>query len=843
MNKQADRLPGQFWFLLCLFNICMAGTGHLYAQSPYFADGYHGGIFGHYPEWQTGFMMDKLDENPGWRINLEIEPETFDSIQVKTPESYRKFARFLAGQDGKLVEFTNPTYSQPYCYNISGESLIRQFTYGIKKLRSHFPALQFNTYAVEEPCFTGALPQLLRLFGFRYAVLKNPDTCYGGYMAAYGGEVVNWIGPDGTQLITVPRYAAEKLEDNSTWQTAAWNNSSKYIDACRSAGIKNPAGMCYQDAGWKNGPWLGAPGKTDNTYILWTDYLDRIADRHTRIDWKLTQEDVRVSLMWGSQVLQKLAQEIRTTENKLVQTEKLLAIQRFSTGKEWPQDSLDEAWRGLLMSQHHDCWIVPYNHMGSTGKTWTENVGIYTSRSNRLCDSLVATAAVSDKQLSVYNSTGMPRSELVTFRPDEETARIPFILRNAAGRKVAYQTNTDGTISFHADVPALGYTSYYLEKGKNKTTGGIHTEWLPNGNLLLQSDLYTIEIDPQKGGTIASLYSRKDKREWIDPQKPYAFNELRGNFYEEGGFLSSTSEPARVTVINDGPLRADIRIDGRIGRHSFCQYLTVVQGDARLDCRLVIDWQGNPQIGEYKENSKWQEVRKAFYDDRYKLHLLFSVALADQQVDKNAPFDVCRSHLPNTFFNRWDSIKNNVILNWVDLYGKQADAALALFTDHTTSYLHGEEYPLGLTVQYAGTGLWSRNYTICGQTDIRYSLLPHRGTWSDTHLTAENARINEPLIVRNETAPAKTASLLQVSDKGLQISALYYEGNDLIIRLYNEGETGKKSLELFFPPKAVEEIDLNGKTVAAHSYLTAKEKSTLHIEMPRFGIKTFRVTY
>ena len=33
---------------------------------------------------------------------------------------------------------------------------------------------------------------------------------------------------------------------------------------CRDAGIKHPVGMCFQDAGWKNGPWLGS-GKNIKT--------------------------------------------------------------------------------------------------------------------------------------------------------------------------------------------------------------------------------------------------------------------------------------------------------------------------------------------------------------------------------------------------------------------------------------------------------------------------------------------------------------------------------------------------------------------------------------------------
>ena len=188
-------------------------------RANYFVDGYHGGIYGHYPlSWYTQFMTDQLKANPSWKIGLEIEPETWDSVRVATPQAYFDFQKVMSTSQ---VEYNNPTYAQPYLYNVSGESIIRQFQYGMRKLRTHFPDIAFTTYASEEPCFTSQLPQLLKLFGFKYLSLKCPDTCWGGYTRAFGGQTVNLIGPDGTAITAVPRYACEQLQPNSVWQTTA----------------------------------------------------------------------------------------------------------------------------------------------------------------------------------------------------------------------------------------------------------------------------------------------------------------------------------------------------------------------------------------------------------------------------------------------------------------------------------------------------------------------------------------------------------------------------------------------------------------------------------------------
>lgn len=220
-----------------IYILLMMFANHASAQTAFFVDGFHGGIYGHYPlDWYTQYIVDQLEANPDWVIGMEIEPETWDSVEVRTPDAYRKLKPLMLSE---RIDVTNPTYAQPYMFNINGESIIRQFQYGMRSLRKHFPGITFSTYSSEEPCFTSQLPQLLRQFGFRYMSLKNPDTCWGGYTANFGGQTVRLTGPDGTAVIAVPRYACESLQPNSVWQTIAWRNSRSILRlaARRALGI------------------------------------------------------------------------------------------------------------------------------------------------------------------------------------------------------------------------------------------------------------------------------------------------------------------------------------------------------------------------------------------------------------------------------------------------------------------------------------------------------------------------------------------------------------------------------------------------------------------------------
>jgi alpha-mannosidase len=55
-----------------------------------------------------------------------------------------------------------------------------------------------------------------------------------------------------------------------------------------------------------------------------------------------------VSLVWGSQILQQIAQEVRYSENKIISAEKLAAMAKF-TGHTYPADDFETAWHTFII--------------------------------------------------------------------------------------------------------------------------------------------------------------------------------------------------------------------------------------------------------------------------------------------------------------------------------------------------------------------------------------------------------------------------------------------------------------------------------------------------------------
>jgi len=839
---------------LLVILIILSPISYCFSQkTAWFVDGYHGGVYGHFPKWKTKFMIDMLKEQPNWKINLEIEPETWDSVKHYDPAALKMFTDYYAhtGKNGR-IEFVNPNFAQPYCYNVSGESIIRQFFYGIAKTKEHFPDAVFTTYSCEEPCFTSSLPAILKGFGFKYGVLRNPNTCWGGYTSPFGKDLVNWIGPDGTSMIAVPRYACEGLVKESTWQTDSWTNSNEFIETCFANGIKYAVGMCFQDAGWKGGPWKNEYQPTE--YALWTDYIEMVKDKVVIDDWKFTIEDVKPGLVWGAYVLQKLAQEVRISENLLVTAEKMASLNFLLNSIQWQDEQFAEAWKTLMLAQHHDCWIVPYNHLKSR-KNWAEWVTIWTNASNKIAQQQIEMLPINikkdnsnqEKSIVVFNTLGTTREEIVTVEIPSGFDIEEYSLSDLNGNNIESQVskrNGKVFLNFKASVPGFGYSTYLIEKKKTEKKQ-IHCETVDNGKLKIDNRYYTIVIDPKKGGTISSIIAKEAGNIEL-VQEGKAFNNLRGHLYEENKFYEGADNEAKVSIIENGNLFIKIKIENSFVKNNYEQYITVYNQTPLIDFELHINWTNPKGIGAYDNDKNYrnEDYAKAFYNDEYKLHLRFPFNGIGDKLFKNAPFDVCESKLDNTIYSTWDSIKHNVILNWVDVTNNSKNFGVALFSDHTTSYLQTNDLPLGLTVQYIGKALWGRNYIPHGPTKIKYSLLPHNNDWMEAGVQAASDSWNEPLSGHLiEGIPERnTFSFMEIQGKGLELSSMTVNGNDLYVRLFNSSNNSEHPIIFKCTAQKVELVDLNGNTIAPIQM--KYEKNGLHgvINIPQFGFQTIKLS-
>lgn len=348
---------------------------------------------------------------------------------------------------------------------------------------------------------------------------------------------------------------------------------------------------------------------------------------------------------------------------------------------------------------------------------------------------------------------------------------------------------------------------------------------------------------------MTSLFDKQQRREVVDKGNIYGFGELRGFFERDGRFRSSTETSATAEIMKDNAFVQTLCINGEIAGVPFSQTFTLKKDEPHIDVQLVIDWKRNVRIGNHQRREKGDPT-VPFYNTKYALSVLFPAALQQPKLWKDAPYDVCESRLDSTFFDRWTDIRHNVILSWVDVADDQS--GLALFCDHTTSYSFARDYPLALTVQYSGGGLWGRDHKITGKTQLHYALMSHHGHWDDANLCDISEVWNRSLLcpLQEEIQLSRQrfqslggsrgkASLLSLDETGYKLSSMTVDADgSVLMRLYNaDGDDRPYDIHLDFPIASVAEIDLQGNEVSRPPYSNHR----LTVQMPRFGIRTYRL--
>lgn len=862
----------------------------------YYVDGYHGGSRGHMPAGAWRDVLNAMRTFPTWKISLDIEPASWEDLRRSDPPAYRELRRMIEDPAGR-VEIVNGTFSQPFGWAHGGESNIRQILRGMEIIHEHFPRAAVHVYAVQEPCWSSCLPQVLKSLGFTGAVLKNPGTAWGGYSAGVDAETVDWVGPDGTAITAVPRYACEELL--RVWETESVTGSAQFSRKAVAHGIPHPAGNCFQDLGWAARPKVRAP---HIRYVTWTEYLTRVAGKPAR-QWRFGVEDILTTLPWGEKTLQTLAQQVRSAENLLLRAEKMATLAAAFTGAPTPADRLRRAWDQLLWAQHHDAWITATTRNGR--QAWAFQVASETMEVEEIAESVTAAAAealsrgeerppaapLGAQWIRVFNTTGAERAETVeaswasdigTRRArvfDSAGAEIPCqFLRprkfttppppgSPSGNPPVGRPGANGlppfgpgeslnaaTVLFPAKTPPAGYATYRIEPVYDDSPAtpfsGASAITEPDGTVTLESDLYRLRIDPKRGGVITSLLVKEGNREFVDASAERLFNEYRGYFVAEKQWASSADSPATVTIVERGPVRARAQVSGRILGRRFQTVITLAQGERRIDfqARFTYDqdtWIGDPW--DIKPEDRRVERRRSPHDGRWKLQAFFPVPFRNRAIYKNAAFDVCRSRNENTWFQGWHEIKHNVVLHWVDVFDEEQKLGLAVFSDHTTGYTHGPEHPLALVMGWGWEGgYWWGKCPLRGTQQIHYALTPHGGMWDQARISRESACWNEGLtaqLVDGAPSDASNArSLISVSGDGIEVSAMLIQSDALSVRLFNaEGDDSPRAVRFGVRPARVELVELDGRAVRQLDVRRASNgQYEVTIALPRFGIRTLR---
>jgi hypothetical protein len=277
----------------------------------------------------------------------------------------------------------------------------------------------------------------------------------------------------------------------------------------------------------------------------------------------------------------------RRTENYLPDVERLSTLAHLVANGPGRQDEFLDAYNELCLWEEHTIeWydiradIYVDESQGGGKQHWEEKVGhakfahaaaerIEKETSQALCRNIRTSAPLS---LVVWNPLSWSRTEIVRVPVPAAAPREFRLVERENGREVAYQVDrragTPDTLVFLAEsVPSLGYRTFSIETGKSNSgrSGGAP---LASGQML-ENDFYKVTLR-EKDGTVANLYDKELKRDFVDPRAEHGFNGLVYRLQQrltEREFKQLGEIPMQNVTITpgaSGPVYSSLKISGNV---------------------------------------------------------------------------------------------------------------------------------------------------------------------------------------------------------------------------------------------------------------------------------------
>ena len=533
------------------------------------------------------------------------------------PEDRADLRRFIA--QGR-VEVMGGTYNEPNTNLTSPETTIRNLVHGIGFQRDVLGADPATAWQLDvfghDPQFPGMAADA-GLTSSSWA--RGPHHQWG---PAQGGDVdrmqfcseFEWIAPSGRGLLThyMPaHYGAGWGMDSSASLAEAEDATYALFDQLKKVALTRnvllPVGTDYTPPN----KWVTAVHRDWAARYTWPRFVCAIPrEFFAAVRAELAQRRCVPSpqtrdmnpIYTGKDVSYiDTKQANRAAENTVLEAERFAVFAGLMTGADYPQAALAKAWVQLAYGAHHD------------GITGSESDQVYLDLLTGWRDAWELGRAARDNSLAllssaiagdvvVWNSLTHQRTDIVTARLDPPLGAGVRVLDPDGAELPAHVEHDGRSVTWLArDVPSLGWRAYRLIPTDEGTEP---TGWEPVPGSEIANQQYRLEVDPARGGAVASLVhvcgqggrqliadGRVGNELAVYEEYPSHPTQGEGPWHllPKGPVVCSSESPAQVQAYH-GPLGQRLVVHGRIGTLlRYTETLTLWRGVARVDCRTAID--------------------------------------------------------------------------------------------------------------------------------------------------------------------------------------------------------------------------------------------------------------
>lgn len=668
-------------------------------------------------------VLRLMEEFPEY-IFLQTQPQLYDYLRTDNPELYAQIKKRV--KEGRW-EPEGAMWLEADCNLASGESLVRQLVYGIRFFQQEFGTECKYLWLPDVFGYSWALPQILRQCGIDTFMTTKISWNQFNTMP---NDLFRWRGIDGTEILT---YFMECPPDNkpmrdrfSTYNgvmspRAAIGSWEKFKNKELTSHTLIPYGfgdggggttrdMLKTQRAMQIMPGLPEikPDKAGNFFRILHEAAEKAEQTVPVWDGELYLEYHRGT--YTTQAANKKAN--RKMEHLLTEVEWLSSL-NWLKGKSYPSDTLLNCWQTVLRNQFHD--IIPGSSIHEVYEDSQKEYSSVRDCLETLRSKLFTELTRLDKNsITVFNSASVANRSCVLLPVKE-----PYPLCTVDGQPLECQP-VEGGLLVWIFMPALSIRTIRLNRGQavkehspfrwEEETQTMHT---PHYSL------------SWKNGALLSIWDRDNGREVLAQagnvlrlyeDKPLNYDAWDIDvFYTEKSFVMPCIQEPRL--IEDGPLRAVIRLVFATQKSHLVQDVVVYAHSRRIDFKTVVNWQESHRL----------------------LKAEFPVAVRSTKASYDIQFGYVER--PTHANTSWDMARFEVAAHkWADL--SDAGYGVSLLNDCKYGYgIRDNKMTLSLLRSPKNPDQTAD----IGEHTFTYSLLPHAGTVVQADTIEEAECLNRPM--------------------------------------------------------------------------------------------------
>ncbi|MFD4236481.1 alpha-mannosidase [Streptomyces sp. NPDC058542] len=692
-----------------------------------------------------------------------------------------------------------------------GEALARQLVHGKRFFREELGIETEEIWLPDSFGYTAAFPQLARLAGVRWFLTQKLSWNQHNRMPHH---TFWWEGIDGTRVFThfppVDTYNAQL-------------HAAELAHAEKNFADKGRATRSLVPFGWGDGG--GGPTREMLERARRLRDLEgspRVTVEKPSAFFAAAEEEYgEQAPVWSGELYLELHRATYTTQAKTKQgnrrSEHLLREAELwattaalrSPSYRYPYERLDRVWKTVLLHQFHD--ILPGSSIA-----WVHREARDTYEEVR--------AELADVMAEAVASLGAPEGMVALNSSPYDRVQVTELDAEVAGTLppgAHVQELGEGRAAVVARSPGLGAGPL---DGSAVPERPVTAETSEAGGVVLANGLLRITVDAD--GLVPSVHDLVAGREvlvpgahanllQLHPDHPNHWDawDIDGHYRRTRTDLTAADS---VSLVEDGPLRAAVRVVRSFGRSTVVQELRLAAGSRQLDIETEVDWQESEKV-----------LKAAFPLD---IHAERSTA----------EIQFGHVHRPTHDNTSWDAARFEICAHrWLRV--AEPGYGVALLNDSTYGHdVTRTPHPDGLGTTVRLTLLRAPHspdpHTDLGVHRFRYALAPGAEV---TDAVREGLALNLPL--RAAAAPVVPA-LVSTGHPAVTVESVKLaddRSGDVIVRLYESaGDRARTRLTVPFPVMGAHLADLLERPL----HTAETDADGLVLALRPFQILTLRLT-